>query len=408
MVVSSKWFVDPIRLISLLFGIQFFLWLIVFPEEPMHLFGEPKCYDIKAQIMFWSLFAFLIGGVFLGKKISNNHSYNTNPSKEKINYFRYCAYFAFILSFASILIQISFVLKDPFGAIMLLFEPGGQENSYGEMIENRIPGVATLFWSLPIALTIFSFSYFLSPVNAKTKNKDKIILFMSFFIMLAYSTFGRTRQSLLIGLLTIASVWLICKTRYIKLSKLIVYGVFIVLFVWSAHNLRQGIAFSLNMGEPVFSKAVQSEIYSELVEKYVPGEFNNALIYLSYETDITKNIFLSSMFDRLSPDSFQPPRYVNTSNTLALWYWQTGYFSPVVALLVGLWLGWIYRKAKDRRFGFDWASLYLSISIPSIFAMIRVNSFFLWSFVVPLLFLIFMQVIWIIKQNFIRAALSKN
>ena len=152
--------------------------------------------------------------------------------------------------------------------------------------------------------------------------------------------------------------------------------------------------------EGAFSPMVYESAWAEFVEKYIPGELNNAFILLSYPTDISSNWLYATMFSQFNDSSFIPPRYLYTMNNLAIWYWQFGGRSFLVATVIGLLIGGTYGAAKRSQFVLGWSSIFYLVFLPAIYTMIRVNAFFLHYFVVPIIFLTGARILWLVLRSF--------
>lgn len=380
--IDRRWLLSPLRVVFLLFGFQFLLWLVFFPDTPTLPGSEPKSHDLAAQMLFFILFLFFCLAIGAGQRLQKRSTSMHRVCPAGYGYFRSVGKLAFWIGSVSMIMQLGILIMQP-DLLLLLLSPYGQNQLARIMHQESLPGIPTLSWLLIVPIAIFSHFWFNLPGD-KHRRSYLGYAVIALLLLFAYSIFGMARQAFFVGLFVILGAWSMqdegrLRLKLAPLALVMLTGIITVL---------GGSAIRMAGLDGAFSSSTYERVWAEFIEEYLPGELNSAFITLSYPTDITKNWLFGTALNGLGPDSFSPSIYINTMNNLAHWYWQFGLLSFVVAAVIGLSVGAAYRNAQMVKFTPNWATYFYLISLPALFTMIRVNAFFLQYFLVPFLFLL--------------------
>ncbi len=380
------------RAIPLIFGLQWLLWWFFLPDRPTVPTGEPKYYGLGSIALWGFYFYSLILGVWLGKRVMQSRRGCPNQHRGGDKYYLYgVAVVAFWVSFASQLYRYKSLL-DLEAVLGILFTPYGQNKLAAYISEESPFGLASLGVLWIVSAVVFAQLCFDTEVSAWLKRRASFYLWGTGALTFIYGLFEAARVSFITYALIVLGAFLLTRRLRLKVRTIVLVVGMIGAWVWGGSLIRTGIDVATRWNLPLLSPEVQSYLWSELAEKYLGGELNNALIMMSYPADVSSNWAYGTMIARWFP-TYGPPRYLNTNNILGLWYWQFGQIGgAVVSFVIGFGLGRLYRRAEDSPRGLSWASCYYLIAYPGFWGMTRINYFFLWSFVVPLVVLIGAQV----------------
>lgn len=393
---SIKWLISPIRIVFIFFGLQILLWFFLFPEYPTLPNGEPRSHNLDAQILYFGLLLVFIISIKFGQSIPkrtvNQHFCPSYNNRIDHNIFYAIGKISFWLGLLLNLWQLFFIFINP-RLFLLLLRPYGQNQLARKMHEENISFIPSLSWLLLVSIVIFSLYYFKLP----SKDKRKIILVLyivvAMLFLMLFSIVGMTRQASIVGIIVILGAWAMSfpSDAKIKIIPVVILVLFIIVYFFMGAAMRMG-----GIKAALTQKEIYRLVWVEFIEKYTPGELNNTFIMLSYPTDISRNWLYATMFARFTPDYFSPPRYLNTINSLGLWYWQFSWFSIPFAAMMGILIGKNFKEAELTGFAPGWSTFFYLISLPVLITMTRVNSFFLQSYLIPFLFLFIARVLLLI------------
>lgn len=390
--INSRWLYDPLKVVSVLFGLQFLFWLFFFPDTPTVPTGEPRSHNIVAQLFFGVLFILLFAGMFWGVASGSRYTTYRRPSSREQRLLLKVGKYSFWISTIAMATQLYIFIQDP-SLVLLLGQPYGQ-NQLARMMHEASPAyIPTLAWLITLPIAIFSLFWFFTPKDSAFRKRPRAYTTLGLVQLLAYSTLGMSRQALLVGVILVAGAWGMANPKRLRLVPTVV--VILVLFAF----IFVGSALRMAGLDGALSGDTYAVVWADFVEKYLAGELNSAYIMLSYPTDVSRNWLYSTMFSRFAPDSFAPPYYLNTMNSLALWYWQFDWLSMVVTPLIGFGIGRLYLNARRRQFMPSYVTVLYLLTLPAVYTMIRVNSFFLPYFLVPVLFLLVSWVLGHLKHQ---------
>lgn len=393
--LSYKLLLNPFRGITIIFGVQWLLWLVFLPDTPTVANGEPKFYNIDSIFLFVIYFALLLTGVWVGSIPLRQKRNHLEPNLE---YYLYIVgKIAFWLS-----LVVQFYRYFPLinmSTLNLYLSAFGANLVHKQIQENSATGTATLATLWIVAAVIFAQMSFLPNISEERKKRARWYVWAlcveTFFI----SFFESTRATWIYFMLIVLGAWLLVQRPSIRANKVLISIMIALSFIWAGSMLRTGVAMAAKWNLSIVSSDVQIYIWNELSEKYLGGELNSAFILMSYPTDFTANWSYGTMFERFNGQSYIPPRYLNTLNALGMWYWQFGIWGGMITcVLTGFLLGKLHTYAVTSS-GLSWASCYFLVSFPGYFGITRTNYFFLWTFVVPLTAFIFFRFISIFNLN---------
>lgn len=398
--IDPSWFLDPRRLLPLLFGLQFVLWLFCFPTTPEHALGNPKCYDVGALSSAALVFSALMLGTRAAHTMYARKSATSTASTvhEQVFVFN-IAVMVFCVSMAALIYLMLPVLITP-GAFLSVFEPFGQHRTSTEIHDLSAFGLPTLAESWVLSCAVFSFATFHPCFLGKRRRRiAACCLIVTGVIVLLFSTFAMTRNAFITYALILTCGYVTAHRRPVS-PRLAALGLMaFVAFLWLGQTMRTGSILAQEFGGSPFAIEVQQEVWNELNEKYLPGELNTAFLMFTTNADVSRNWLCGTMFQRYS--DFQSPDggYWNTMNALGLWYWQFGYASLLLALLVGWMIGMAHASARAVKYRPGWASTFYALTYPGLAAILRINYFFLSAFVVSALLLLGSRVAYAISSR---------
>jgi hypothetical protein len=379
--------IRPSRLIPALLGLQLLLWIVLFPEEPTIRYGEPKCHDVSAYLMFVIMFGALMLGVLIGER-RKLRLIPIFPKTEELRANRLfrVGKWVFWPAFISFAIQFRIFIQEPGRVVDAVVESSAINVTAAEMRDNTIFGVASFSTLLMVTVVCMGLARHSPLLNWRKRRSARRYLMLSGVLALLMSTLGMARQFFLLYVVVLLCVWALGKKRVSRVrivsTLLLCAGLF-----WAQTLSRQGSVIARRDKAPILSWYVQQRMYEELVEAYTPAEFNRALIALTYPAHPEENFLYGTAFERFHVGHDPEGRNLNTLNVFGIWYWQFGRSSVLLAFGVGYWLGRTFRAAQEQRFRFDVNTCRLLLALAGVYTMVRDNFVFLQFFFVPLIFL---------------------
>ena len=381
--IAGAKLLKPSLIITLFFGLQFIFWLLFFPEVPTVETGEPKELNLTSILMFLTAFGAVVLGCLVGesafKRKSKSHSRNTN-----LIYYRVGVFFLYISLLASIS-KYEPIIANP--SLLLLFTEVAGSNKIHAMVSESSFGIASLQTVWVIPAIIFNFLYF----SAEWK-RDRLFYFNIFLLLavvISLSAINSARITLINLLIFSFSIFAYCRKPKISISWILFFFVFVFFIYWLGSIFRDGLVYAEERGLSVYDFDVFSYIFSVFIEKYTLGEFNNALIIMSYDTHYG-NFAYGTAFQKFLPAS-SPDRYLNTFNVFGHWYWQFGYVGLIlVSFIYGCVFGGAYKKSisPSGYGGLDHLKIIFFMLYVGMFNATRLNYYFLQLFFVPLVLFI--------------------
>jgi len=302
----------------------------------------------------------------------------------------------FWFSLGCLLVMMWPVFDNP-SLLWSFFDPYGQHKTSLEIHEFSLYGIPSLSQTWILSCAIFSQIYF-QPKHYSPVIRIKAGLFLLGLgvLVFLFSSLGMTRVQFITYILILVCGYLTSEHRHIRLSTILSVGFAIILFVWLGQTFRTGSIIAFETAKSPFSLAVQAEVWAELIEKYLPGEMNSALIMMTNIPDVERNWLYGTMFHRFGDVASPDDGYFNTINSLGIWYWQFFYASPLIALIIGYFLGRIHTLAAGAGYKLGWANTLFFVALPGIPYMLRVNYFFLSSFIIPAVVLTMGYLFWVV------------
>ncbi|MHB0856567.1 MAG: O-antigen polymerase [Anaerolineae bacterium] len=382
--IRREWFLEPARLVSLAFGFQFFLWLVLFPEQPSVATGEPKYTgfsEIFVIFMFLLMFIyFAIAGKFLNRQKAPPQECVVREREAKfLHGVGIICFWIYVVVFT---VNFMPLFRTPHLMLRAL-EPSGLNYIRIAIQDDRALGLGTLSHISLVAQSIALCSCSSKDLGFINKRSLAIRL-AALFGMAVFASIFETVRLAIVNLVLLAFFSFMLSHKHFHLRALVFCGLCLALFIWLGSLSRTGILLSETSGEPLMSAYVQGGIYAELNEKYLPGEFNNTLILLSYPADTRNNWLYGTMFQRYGSGYRPAFRYLNTMHSFGIWYWQFGLWGLLLAAILGFLSGYTYSALSSSKGALSFSSITYSFFFIALIQFSRVNFFLLQYFLVPI------------------------
>lgn len=393
-------FLDPAKLISAVFILQFIIWYLWMPDVPTIQGAAPRLYSEQAIWRFIILFVVFITFMVIGKYTARTFlkpSSIKNYSSSRLFYLKRIALFSMFLFFIGELVYIRDLIVNP--GIIIQAISRGWVAGIGEYVRSQsIFGVTTLINIVLLPIAIYSAIFFHNNTQQYDRRNAKKWLVILGVVMLFNALVLASRMHFIYYLFCITGAYLLFKRpssgRFTKVVILTVIGFLLV--VWLGETFRYGWMYATRIEQSVFSWDVQAYVLQVLVQGYFGSDINNAFALLNWEP--SGQYFSSAIFFRTLLESvgYTYGPYYNpywesifgTVNVLGLWWREVGWFALYICAFVGFYLGSIYQWAMYRTETLGWAVILFLISFPGVISLTRINYFGLSIFQVPLLCLI--------------------
>lgn len=401
--IRYKTLLNPLILFIVIFVLQFIIFLIFFDYKYFvtGLESVPKFLELKSILIYLVLFSCLLIGIMVGEGFSvKSISYN-----EKI-YFKLSKIMSIIIIFINLIVFISC-----YNEILSFFTT-----------EKKIMNFAQLKYETLDENPYRTFINFLIYVVGLTyyyKEKDKFfkkLYYLSIFILFMNAIFLSQRMSFMIALVM---VFIIHLKKYGKLNKILrikylLTSVFLLfIFVYITELLRYGLWNSYTKNIDLISYENLRDVFIYLMVAYLSKDVNNALIAFSSEPVYSLFSTGSKLFYSIVEFFFGELKYQpiidsgphGTVNFLALIWIDWGYFSTIILFILGVYLGFLYKfYLKTNKFLFIF--LY-ALSFCGIISSIRINFFFLNSFIYNLILVLLILVFTNYLMNFRKNKITR-
>lgn len=370
-----------------IFVLQIVIWLIFMPDfgERINIINLPyKYFTVKALILYLILFVILFIGIWFGKKIK--------LKTRKINYrllYKYNTFLFFIWLFAEIN-SCKIFLKNPIEIINLLLN--GQLGDYTHAVRDTRNISEPLVNLFPLMTT----NIFLMLAKKIKVKSNKIQLLVIFLGVIINGLFVFKRMHFIYFFMIIL-IFYLKKIKKIKL-KFYIFLFVIIALVILGEWLRYGVVYSKVMNLPLFSSEVFIQIIKYLMTAYLANDYNNTLIILdsppSYQfistgSPIFKKIILLFKDEVwLFSDSDKWSSGYGTVNSLGLWWFDWGEFTPIICIIIGIFIGSIYKNASKLKMSENTIQMIAPTVMIANMVFFRFNIFFQTIILIPLFFYI--------------------
>mgnify|MGYP000554335559 CR=1 FL=1 len=414
---------NPLYIVVFLFGAQFLIWLLFMPDVPDIPLAAPRYSSADAIFKYVVLLLLFLAGICLGKMMAasfhkgEDHSsigYNV-PDSVLVSRARSLRRFAIMTLTATVLgemIYVRDVLLNP-SVIGEAFEQGTL-SIVGEIVRSgRILGVTTLnnLFVIPAAIfSLLSFHPVTNRIMPRRARQARLSLVVIGITVLLHSLLFAARMFFVYYIVVVFAGYAVLHFRR-RLRRWILLAIIAMillslLVVWSGELLRSGLRYARHIGAPLWSTEVQRFVLRLLIQGYVAADLNNALIIFDCEPG--GNGISTTLLGRLLAPGIS---YANspawqsgygTVNVLALWWFDVGWGACVLAPFMGWIIGWAYIIALRTLSDLHPLGLYYMLMFPGLFAITRINFYFLSIFVLPALFLTGYCFVWSLQRSFAK------
>lgn len=399
--MTKRFLTHPGSVVAALFLGQLLFWYLFMPEQAT-LEGAASKYSSSAALLKWVLlFSLLEVGIILGTLIPIPHRFRITSWVQEWHIRFWWRWALVILSVTLLgeLIYIRIFLQNP----ELFRESLIQRNLaiLGEQVRSeRVVGISSLNNLFILAAAILAVLGLHPLVPKPWAFRARCWLAGLGLAVLLHAIFLAARMFFVYYLLVVLAAYLTLR----KVSAGLILRTFIILVVllWAGELFRGGAVFAKANELPLTSLEVQAYIWERLVQGYLAADFNNALIVM--DCDPSMQLWSTTMLAGplgLQPTYDQCPGWQSvygTVNVLALWWHDWGWSALVLAFAMGFVFGALYKlRLAIRQLRPE--GLYYFLAFPGLFSIIRINYFFLTIWVVPFLFLTFVNLTYLIRMN---------
>lgn len=408
------WLVDPIRMIPGFIAVQFIMWWAFMPDEP-DLYGiAPKFVSIRSITLFVILFASLLFGLLIGRSLfrPNPRFLMTGPdiTYDTIKFYKHIAAIALLLTIIGEGVYIRPILEN---RSLLQDALGGGHGLglIGQMVSNEsVAGLSSLNNLLLIPVTIYTILGFGRAYPQKESKKYRAILLAIGVFVVLHSVLLAARMYFIYYSLTVIAVLIIeYRPNSKKFAKWLFLGIVGVgCIVFYGELLRYGWQYATISRMPLLSLEVFDKTLRYLMQAYFASDVNNAFVLLSSEPSLQmvstgSPIFNSLLSGGLGIDvkGFSDLQLwksgYGTVNIIGLWWYDWGYFSIMIASVLGICLGGLYTSTISKSgVSLSPGTLLFVLSFPGFFAICRINYYLLTIYIIPVIYLAIML---LLKQS---------
>lgn len=394
----DRWILNPLRFILLIFCAQCAVWYFGMPENPILPGVAPRYVTPTALSRYFVLFVALLAGLSLGALLTgflkrrSRNPIDQDVFLKRLKTLQNIALAAILLSILGEIFYIRSIIENP--AILIeAYQEGLVTHVAQEVRGNRIVGLSSLNNLFIVPTTIYAMLTF-NPhlAEAARRNFRKKLLVLG-IVVAGHAMILSARMFMLYFLSIVLAAYLLSQRKgiFIKGHYVAAALILALLAIWGGETLRTGLYFShQNMLSP-FSFEAQQYVWLTLIQGYIASDFNNAMVILNNSPgmQLIATTGFKSFLD--NPVGYHNlPDWVSahgTVNILGLWWFDWGWFAPLVAITAGFWLGSTYALAKVGTLPAKWSTLFYLISFPAIFSAARINYFGQTIFILPLFFL---------------------
>jgi len=394
----SGWLIDPTKPIITLTAIQLLLWGFFMSEYPVIPGVAPRhSSEIAGFKMLLILLAYVVG-VSFGKRVGVPRRKEHRSLVERagrIRFYGVIASLAFILSVIGEIVLLRELLSSPVW-FTLLGRTNIEELAYIAG-QSKIMGITSLVNLSIIPVAYWAWCLFSGSIEAAKRKRYAIYLAVAFVwwlfraIYLSQRVFVVYYVTVVFGVAVLRGIPIRLRTAFVGLS-------FIVVILLVGQLLRAGVNYSIAHEVPLWSAEVIRFCLEMVATAYFASDINNALILLDYEPSMqlistgvsTANLLRTLIGIKFVSYSAYVPNFTSSYGTvhfIGLWWFDFGWLAVAVAFLIGSGLGWLYRRVSLSKGHELFYVLLYSLCIPGVYAMCRVNFFFLSIFLLPMSFL---------------------
>lgn len=394
-----RWVLNPLYLIPVLFGLQAAVWYVGMPEDPSKLAdfilsqASPRFSSEVAVIRYLCLFAALMVGVLVGQSALPDRKRLAGgpeaPSQSRVAALLWAARIAGLIALAAELFYVRHVLANP-----AMLTGAVQEGAFTDVgaaaTSSRVVGLSSLNNVFIVTSTLCALVSAHPGVKAYHARSARRWLAATTVITLLHALVLSARMFFIYNLCAILGAYALVRPDALKGKTLLRLLLFAVLLVWTGETIRGGLKYAVRHDTGVLSAEVQRNVLDRLVMAYLASDYNNAMLILHERPSM--QFVSTSLFIRVlpRPQVYHLPGAFGTVNTLALWWYDTGWFGLVVAFLAGFWMGLSYAAALRQAARLGPIVPFFMLTYPGVFACTRINFFGNTIFIASLAYLLTM------------------
>lgn len=379
-----KWLLDPAYIIPLALGIQGIMWLLYRPEESLDT-AQPKYSGSDSILIYLGLCLVLLLGVQLGKFWARSTPARSGKvrSSAGLRLRPVILWSSISVSMAALLWLLRPLMANP-GQLAAIFTPLGIFRLAASLKESSFGGLQSVacLANLPIALL----AQLRIAQGGKAARTATWVLVAFLIIQVLFATYFAARMALITYIIFVAIARFLHPPPRSIGRQVLLFAIAGILVVYLGALSRTGLQYAHQTGQGLFSAEVQRRILDETLTFYGPGELNSGFIIMTYRPNIETKWSYGTALELIIPAP-PPPDTLHTTNVLGTWYYALGPWSCALALMVGGWLGWIYKRATIDTGRVTYATTYYLLSYPGIWMLTRYNYFFWQPFLVPVVVL---------------------
>lgn len=393
----KRFLTHPGVIVAVLFLGQFAFWFFFMPEQPTIKSASPR-YDSSSALLQWAVFFIIFeASIILGTLIPVSQKYRVALQEGHIRFWWRWA--LIIMSFALLgeLVYIRTFLQNPELFSELLTR--GNLAALGELARSeRRVGISSLNNLFLLSTAILAVLSFHPHVPKPWVSRARWWLAGLGLVVVFHAFFLAARMFFVYYLLVVLAAYFTLK----KVSARLFFYILIALaaLIWIGELFRSGAAFAKSNQLSLIAPEVQVYTWERLAQGYFAADFNNALIIMSCNPSMqlwSTTMLAGPLGIQAYYDECPGWQGVDgTVNVLALWWYDWGWTSIVVAIVTGFVLGALY-KLRLAVYHLRPEGFYFLLAFPGLFSILRINFFFLTIWVLPFLFLALIHLTYLIR-----------
>jgi hypothetical protein len=391
----GRWLLSPLRLIFVLFAAQAAFWWVAMPEIPTVSTAAPRYNSDSALMLFLLLFALLLAGTWIGMRLAGPLPRRQIATlawiaPSQIRVLKQLAYWATALSLIGYIVYTRMIWLNP--KVIAEAAAAGDIAGAGNLAQSStIGGLTSLTNLFTVPTAVWALLAFHSQIPAADRRRAKRWLLAIGIVATLHALLLSSRSYFLWYLMTVLGAYLLLRgqNKRVRARTVLLGFMLLVLIFWAGATLRDGGRYAYRTGANLFDADTQRYVWDVMVQGYLAADFNNAMVVLDSQPSM--QFVSTTMFRKTGSTSYTElpgwRGYFGTVNTLALWWFDLGWWSTLMALIVGAWLGYSYILARRSAPQLGFLSLFYLISYAGVTSLVRLNYFALSYFVLPALFL---------------------
>jgi hypothetical protein len=392
----NRWLLNPLYMIPVLFAIQAMMWYFGMPEDPASLgdstlaTASPRFSSETSVIHFLILLVALLAGLLLGQGLLPPRPRPMEPAcptQARVESLLWMARIAGVLALIGELFYARNVLTHP--AMLISAVQEGAFSSIGmSAATQRIVGISSFSNLFLVTSSLCAIVAMHPGVEERYVRSARRWLIGLTVATLLHSLVLSARMFFIYHLAALLAANVLMRPRVPRLRTMTSVLIFLALLMWGGETLRGGALYATRNRVSLLAPATQRSVFTRLVVAYMASDYNNAMYILDGPPSM--QYVSTTMFARVlsDPKPYPLPGSFGTVNSLALWWYDSGWVAALVAFLAGGWMGFAYAAAVRQARTLGRMVPFFVVTYPGIFACTRVNYYAMTIFVAPTAFLI--------------------